>query len=96
MKLDVEIGGRLRKLEVGAPDGVWQGELDGKIFSANAKEVGDGTYSILIGRRAYLVHVEPQRQGLMALSGRWRVCGERSRSAAVAARPSRLTLRGGA
>ncbi len=64
MKLEVEIGGRRRELNVTAPDGVWQGTLDGEKFSADAREVGEGIYSILIEGRAFEVVVEPQRHGL--------------------------------
>jgi hypothetical protein len=64
MKLEVKIGGRLRELEVSEPDGVWQSKLDGKSFSADAKEVCEGIYSVLIAGRAYEVRVEPLRQGL--------------------------------
>jgi biotin carboxyl carrier protein len=64
MKHEVEIDGRLRELDVNELDGVWKGKLDGKSFSADAREVDDGIYSILIGGLAYEVHVEPQTQGL--------------------------------
>lgn len=66
MKLDIEIRGRKRTLEIERPAGnsVWNGgrlrfRLDGVSLEADAVEVATGVYSVLLGGRALEVRVQP-------------------------------------
>ncbi len=59
MKLDVNIAGQARRIEVAGEGRYLRGELDGRPFQADATQVAPGIYSILIGGRSFEARVEP-------------------------------------
>ena len=69
MRLDVEIAGRLRHVEVTRADGRFECRIDGRIIEADVSEVSRGTYSFLIGGHPIEVHVNARGQGLHIYSG---------------------------
>ena len=64
MKLEVQIGGRKRAVEVARQDGRLVCTLDGKPIEADAVEVATATYSILLGGQSYEVRVHEAPDGL--------------------------------
>lgn len=64
MKLEVNIAGRARHVEVAGGGRYLRGELDGRLFEADATEVAPGIYSVLIGGRSFEVRVEPRGAAL--------------------------------
>jgi biotin carboxyl carrier protein len=65
VKLDVRIGGpagqgqKTRSVEIAREGSRWLVRLDGHPVEADAVEVSAGTYSILLGGRAFEVRVQP-------------------------------------
>ena len=58
MKLEIELDGNLRTLEMGRADQRLQFSLDGKRLEADALEVAPGVYSVLIAGQSFEVLVE--------------------------------------
>ena len=74
MKLNVELAGKIRLVELtGGPGGLGCA-IDGHAFAADVAEIAAGLYSIILERRAFEVRVEPQTEsGNLVIS----VAGER-------------------
>ena len=69
MKLEVQIGGRKRALEVVRRGGRMVCTLDGRALDADAVEVATATYSILLRGQSYEVRVHEAPDGLHINSG---------------------------
>jgi len=81
MKLEIQIGGRKRSLEIGAGAPSAAGErdgagrrhlravLDGKPIEADVAQVAPGIYSILLGVKSFEVRVEERGAGLVIHTG---------------------------
>jgi biotin carboxyl carrier protein len=82
MRLEIQIAGRKRGLEIGAgahsaaPEQGGSGRrylhgvLDGKLIEADVVEVAPGIYSILLGTESFEVRVEERGGGLVVHTGR--------------------------
>jgi len=70
-KLDVRIGDRTRRVEIGRSGGRWAVRLGGQLLEADVAEVSPGVYSILLGGKSREVRVTPSpgRGPLMIQSG---------------------------
>jgi biotin carboxyl carrier protein len=68
MKLEVEIRGRRRSVEITERDGRLLCALDGKPVDADAVEVAEATYSILLGGESFEVRVYQSPDGLHVMS----------------------------
>ena len=104
MKLGIELGGKMRTVEIGfdAPraNGHMSCTIDGRALEADAVEVAPGIYSILIGGACFEARVEPDAMSLrVTITGReyaaqirdprqWR----RNRGAAIEAEGSQRVL----
>lgn len=69
MKLEVQISGRTRQVELARPNRareghLWVCDVDGRRFEADVARVGEGTYSILLAGRAFEARVLPGPDGL--------------------------------
>ena len=64
MKLEIEIGGRTRRVEIAGQGRHLRGALDGRPFEADATEAAPGIYSILIGGHSFEACVEPRSPAL--------------------------------
>lgn len=69
MKLEIEIDGRTRHVELTRAGTRVQGVIDGRSVDADAVDLGDGNYSILIGGRSLDVRVEKAGANLRVVSG---------------------------
>jgi biotin carboxyl carrier protein len=69
MKLDVQIGGRLRKLELEREGARLRCAIDGRRLEADAVYVAPGVYSILLDGRALEVRVHTAHDGLHVFAG---------------------------
>jgi len=70
MKMEFELGGKSRTLQLERAGERWRCTLDGRAFEADAVEVAPGTYSILIEGASLEVRVEPRPPGLrVAVAG---------------------------
>lgn len=74
MKLQIQIGGKTRELEVTREGGAGAAgrvrcRMDGQPFEADAIEVARGVYSILIGGQSLEVRVEESGPGLRVHAG---------------------------
>jgi biotin carboxyl carrier protein len=58
MKLDVRIGSKTRSVEIERRQGRVVCRVDGRAVDADVAEISPGTYSILLGGRAFRVQVE--------------------------------------
>ena len=104
MKLNIELGGKLRTVEIG-PDAMRANgrvlcTIDGRALEADATEVAPGIYSILIGGSSFEVRIEPNAAALrITVAGReyaaqirdprqWR----RNRGAAIEAEGSQRVI----
>ncbi len=63
MKLEVQIGGRRREVEVAREGSRLRVRLDGCELAADAVEVATGTYSILLDGQSFEVRVQPEPGG---------------------------------
>jgi biotin carboxyl carrier protein len=71
VKLNIQLGGRTRELELSREGRRLRAELDGRAIEADALELGPGQYSILLEGVACEVYVEPAPAGLIVnVSGR--------------------------
>ena len=64
MKIDVELDGETRTLELVRENGRLRCAIDGRTLVADAIEAMPGTYSILIGGESFDVRTEPDGQAL--------------------------------
>ena len=64
MKIDVELDGKTRTLDLTRANGPLLCAIDGRTLVADAIEVMPGTYSILMGGESFDVRVEPDGQDL--------------------------------
>jgi len=69
MKLEIQIGGRKRAIELARRDGRLRCTLDGRAIEAEAVEVATSTYSILLDGQSYEVRVSELPDGLHISSG---------------------------
>jgi biotin carboxyl carrier protein len=69
MKLEVQIGGKTREVEVARRDGRLVCLLDGKVVEADAVEVATATYSILLDGLSYEVRIHEAPDGLHINAG---------------------------
>jgi biotin carboxyl carrier protein len=69
MKLEVQIGGGTRTVEVERAGERLQFTVDGRAIGADAVEVATGTYSVLLGGRCFEVRVQPIPEGLRVHAG---------------------------
>lgn len=60
MKLDVEIGGRKRQLDISRAGSRVRCVIDGRAVEVDAAEISDGEYSFVIGERSVEARVEPR------------------------------------
>ena len=74
MKLNVELAGKTRRVELtGGPEG-WACSVDGRALAADIAEIACGVYSVILEGRAFEVRIELQIEGgKLAMS----VAGER-------------------
>ncbi len=63
MKFEIEIEGKLRRVELARVGEVARWTIDGRALEADATEVSPGVYSILIDGESFEVHVEPKGDG---------------------------------
>lgn len=75
MKLEIELGGRVRTIEISPDSARANGRvhcaIDGRDFAADAIEVAPGIYSILIEGASFEARVEPDTMGLrITIAGR--------------------------
>ena len=63
MKLEVQISGRTRHVEVARAGSRLLFHLDGRELAADAVEVATGTYSILLDGQSFEVRVQPEPGG---------------------------------
>ncbi len=63
MKLQVQIGGQARAVEIERSGCGWNIRLDGRAVDADAVEVSPGIYSILLDGRSHEVRVAPAGDG---------------------------------
>jgi biotin carboxyl carrier protein len=73
MRLKIEIGGRVRTLELARDGRRLTGLLDGRPFEADALEVGSGIYSILLAGASFEVQVESAPGGFAVAAGGRRI-----------------------
>ena len=64
MKLEVELGSKIRQLEFTLDQERVRSSIDGRVVEASAVEVSPGTYSILIDGQSFDVRVESSAAGL--------------------------------
>lgn len=64
MKLEIDIGGRTRQVEIAGQGRHLRGALDGRPFEADATEAAPGIYSILIGGHSFEACVDPRGPAL--------------------------------
>ena len=69
MKLEVQIKGKKRLVEISRRDGVLQCTLDGTPIEVDAVEVATSTFSILLDGQSYEVRVSQLSDGLHITSG---------------------------
>jgi biotin carboxyl carrier protein len=69
MKVEVQIGGRKRAVEVARQGGRLVCTLDGKLIDADVVEVATATYSILLRGQSYELRVHEAADGLHINSG---------------------------
>ena len=72
MKLEVQIAGRKRNVEVAHEGQRLLVRLDGRELAADAVEVATGTYSILLDGQSFEVRVQPEPGGRLHVQ----TCGE--------------------
>jgi biotin carboxyl carrier protein len=90
MKLNIELGGKTRAVELSRPnDGQLRCAIDGRELAANTVEIAPGVFSILLGRDVFEVRVE-------AAAGNLRVQIGGKEYVAVAHDPRRWRRAGGA
>jgi biotin carboxyl carrier protein len=77
VKLEIEIGGHARRVEFTRTGTRVQGVIDGRSIDADAVDLRDGNYSILIAGRSLDVHVEKTGGNLRV------ACGGRDFAASV-------------
>lgn len=63
MKLEIQIAGRRREVEVAREGSRLRVRLDGRDLAADAVEVATGTYSILLDGQSFEVRVQPEPGG---------------------------------
>jgi biotin carboxyl carrier protein len=68
MKLEIQLGGRARSVEIERRGERLLCRVDGRPVEADVVEVVPGTYSILIAGRAFEVRVEPRGERLRLLA----------------------------
>jgi len=104
MKLAIELGGKMRAVEIGLDAARTNGRMrftvDGRAVEADAIEVAPGIYSVLIDGASFEVRIEPDATGLrITIGGReyaarirdprqWR----RNRGAAIEAEGSQRVI----
>ena len=69
MKLEIELGGKKRSVELAHEGSRLNVSFDGRCLEADAVEVAPGTYSILFDGRAFEVRVQPAVDGLRVHTG---------------------------
>jgi biotin carboxyl carrier protein len=94
MRLEVQIGGRKRELEIAREGSQVRARVDGRALEADAVEVAEGVYSILLGGQAFEVRVQPDESA--EAGRRLRVHAGGYEFAAQIADPRRRRGRGGA
>jgi biotin carboxyl carrier protein len=69
VKLEVEIGGRRRKIEITRAGELLACRIDGRLVEANVVETSPGNFSILLGGRSLDVRIDARGQNLRIASG---------------------------
>ncbi|MGB0035693.1 MAG: biotin/lipoyl-containing protein [Candidatus Acidiferrales bacterium] len=69
MKLEIELGGKTRSVELAHAGDHLRFVVDGRTLEADAVEVSPGMYSILIGGQSLEARVEPAGAGLRVIVG---------------------------
>ena len=69
MKLEVEIGGRRRKIEITRAGDLLECQIDGRLIEANVAETSPGNYSFLVNGRSLDVRVDARGKDLRITSG---------------------------
>ncbi len=64
MKLEVQVDGRTRRVELTREGQLWICQVDGRRLEADVAGVGEGAYSILLSGRAFEARVLPAADGL--------------------------------
>ena len=64
MKLEVQIGGRARQVEISRDGTALHCSIDGRTMKADAVELSPGVYSILLNGHSFEVRVAPTHDGL--------------------------------
>ena len=67
MKYEVHIGGKTQVVELTRSSESWRVSLDGVALDADAVEIADNTFSILLDGESYEVRVAPMPDGSLAL-----------------------------
>jgi biotin carboxyl carrier protein len=69
VKLEVEIGGRRRKIEITRAGDLLECQIDGRLIEANVAETSPGNYSFLVNGRSLDVRVDARGKDLRITSG---------------------------
>ncbi len=69
MKLEIELNGKRRSVELSRADGRLNFAIDGRAMTTDAIEVAPGIYSIIIGGAAFEARVEETVAGLRVTAG---------------------------
>jgi biotin carboxyl carrier protein len=64
MKFEIELGARIRTVELARTGTHLRSTIDGRMIEADVVEVAPGIYSILIGGASFEAQVEPNATGL--------------------------------
>jgi biotin carboxyl carrier protein len=67
MKLEIQIAGRSRLVELERLSQGWRAELDGREVAADLIEITPGTYSILLDGRCFEVRIQPLSSGTLRI-----------------------------
>jgi biotin carboxyl carrier protein len=63
LKFDVELEGKLRRVELAHAGEIARWTIDGRVIEADAVAISSGVYSILIDGKSFEVRVEPRGDG---------------------------------
>ena len=69
MNLEIEIEGKVRRVELTRDGSRVQCRVDGRLIEADVAEIAAGNYSVLVEGKSVEARVEPRGAGLQILSG---------------------------
>jgi len=74
LKFEIELEGKLRRVELAHAGEIARWAIDGRALEADAVEVSPGVYSILIDGKSFEVRVEPKGDGSLQVTTGRREC----------------------